>query len=135
MVAHRRSWWFSTSALKQWIICLWHCEVPRGPLGCEENSSERGASPRVSTATILFAARKSSDALVFGGRSGYAGVHFACEVGHDSDYSFDQHELAAMVHFVFFHGEDHFEAAFIGRRHSGAHLNALGEKIFGEPVE
>ena len=69
--------------------------------------------------------------LVFGGSGCHAGIHLACEVRNDSDYPFDQHELATMVHFMFFHGEDHFEAAFIWRRHSCTHLNALGEKVFG----
>ncbi len=76
-----------------------------------------------------------SDALAFGGSGGHASVHLAGKVRHDSDYPFDQHELATMVHFVFFHGEDHFKAALVGRGHARAHVNAFGEKIFSEPVE
>ena len=53
--------------------------------------------------------------LFFRGVRGKAFLHAAGEVRHDAQDALDQHQLAAVVHFMFFHGKNHIEARASGR--------------------
>ena len=51
----------------------------------------------------------------FGGAQlGYAFVELACAVGNDAELALDEHELGAVVHFVFLGAEEAFETRFHG---------------------
>src|SRR5207249_11108071 len=58
-------------------------------------------------------------------------LHLARQVRNNADHAFDQHELAAMMHFVFFYRCDHVEAG--SRRWCSAcrHGEDLAKKFFG----
>src|SRR6267154_417933 len=73
--------------------------------------------------------------LALRGSGGEAGLHLARHVGDDAEETLDEHELATVVHFVFFHGKNHLEAALGGRGHARGHLHRLGEEIVGEPLQ
>src|SRR5271155_4619442 len=53
----------------------------------------------------------------------------------DSYDSFDEHQLAAVVHLVLFHRKDHLEAALRWDGRTLGHLNALGEEIVAGALE
>src|SRR6266566_6617600 len=73
--------------------------------------------------------------LALCGSGGEAGLHLARHVGDDAEETLDEHELAAVVHFVFFHGKNHLEAALGGRGHARGHLQRFGEENVGEPLQ
>jgi hypothetical protein len=50
-------------------------------------------------------------------------------MGYAAYETLEQHELAAMVHLVFLHAEDHLEAGLGGRRHARRELNTLTQKL------
>src|SRR2546425_5490813 len=59
-------------------------------------------------------------------------LHLTCEVRNNADHAFDQHELATMMHLMFFDGCDHVEAGS-GRRYAALrHCYNLAEKFFGK---
>ena len=70
--------------------------------------------------------RDGAELALRGGSGGQAGLHFASHVGDDAEEALDEHQLAAVVHFVFLHGKNHFEAAFCGRGHARGHLHLFG---------
>src|SRR5262249_6010869 len=57
-------------------------------------------------------------------------LHLARQVRNNPDHAFDQHELAAMMHFMFFDRSDHVEA--VSRRWCSAcrHGDDLAKKFF-----
>ena|SRR5579862_1887616 len=64
-----------------------------------------------------------------------ASLHLASQMRHNADQPFDQHQLAAVVHFVFLDREDHLETALGWRIRSRGHLDLLGEESVGKTVE
>src|SRR2546429_5623270 len=73
--------------------------------------------------------------LALCGSGGEAGLHLARHVGDDAEEALDEHELPAVMHFVFFHGKNHLEAALGGRGHARGHLHRFGEEIVGKPLQ
>jgi hypothetical protein len=62
--------------------------------------------------------------------AGHLFLALARKMRHDADHAFGDHQLAAMVHFVLFWREQHFEARASGGLGAGMHSNALGQKRF-----
>src|SRR5580658_2376127 len=46
-----------------------------------------------------------------------------------------EHQLAPVMHLMFFDGKDHFESAFCCRSHPCGHLNPLTQEIFRQSFE
>jgi hypothetical protein len=63
---------------------------------------------------------------------GHASLHFARHMRNDADHALDEHELGAVMHFVLFDAEEHFEPRFGGRRHAGRHGDLLAEEFVRE---
>src|ERR1700674_2620640 len=72
--------------------------------------------------------------LALRGGGGQAGLHLAREMRDDAEDALDEHELSPVVHFVFFDGENHFEAAFGWRSRARGHLHLFGKKTVGESL-
>jgi len=66
---------------------------------------------------------------------GDSSLHLARQVRHDTQHALDQHELSAMVHFVFLHPKDHLETRPTLGSHASRHGHALGQEVVRESIE
>ena len=60
----------------------------------------------------------------------HTGLHVAGQMRHDAQYPLHKHELAAMMHLVFFDANDHIETRSGRRLPAGRHGHHFTEKIF-----
>jgi len=67
--------------------------------------------------------------------SGQARLTFASKVGNDTDHSFDKHQLAPVMHFMFLHSENHFKTGFRCLWPARGVFDSFGEKFVGEAFE